>query len=34
MSLKLKRNIPLFVLLLTIITSLAIMIGNQPIIAY
>ena len=34
MSLKLRRNLPLVVLLLVILTFLALGLGDQPIIAY
>jgi hypothetical protein len=34
MSLKLRRNLPLVVLLLAILAFLALVWGNQPIIAY
>ena len=34
MSLKLRRNLPLVVLLLAILTFLALGLGNQPIVAY
>ena len=34
MSLKLKRNYPLILLLITILSSLAFVLGSQPIIAY
>ena len=34
MNLKLRRNLPLVLLLLTILTFLALGLGDQPIIAY
>ena len=34
MSLKLRRNLPLVLLLLVILAFLALVLGNQPIVAY